>query len=503
MPQAVHIDSSAWTLEQQREYIKVTQEIIRYLRDDTIYYFTPNPGQQRFFHPEQDHFPRFRVAHAGNRGGKSECGILEDWAFAHGERPWDGTKTPLPVPNRGRIITESYDVIRKNIEPKIKALWPKESILEKKKGQAGHLAIVKFRNGSWIDILSYEQLSEKHESVDLDFVHFDEPPPHAHYIANIRGLVDRGGYWWMTATPIKEPWVIDSVVAKCGKDPNYHLTEWSTYDNVGYGLSEKNIDTFKATLDPSEVQARIYGKPLSLQGAVYPEFKDHYWIPGESIQGEAGGHLIKPFVIPANWPRFFGCDPHDRSPTHGIWLAVNEENEAFVYDEIQLPIMTVKDMADSIKTRETEHRDPYKGQIYRIIDPAAARKNNVLEVGSNIKDQFLENGMYFYSATNELDAGHKKVREYLKFEKTRNGIAPKLFIFDTCGEFRHSLRRYIWDSWSSPKEAQKKDPKQKPREQFKHFPDTLRYLLMANPRYMEPRNYQKRKHVANNFTTGY
>jgi phage terminase large subunit-like protein len=446
------------------------------------------------------------VAHAGNRGGKSECGILEDWAFAHGERPWDGTKTPLPVPNRGRIITESYDVIRKNIEPKIKALWPKESILEKKKGQSGHLAIVKFRNGSWVDILSYEQISDKHEGVDLDWIHFDEPPPRAHYIANVRGLVDRGGYWWMTATPIKEPYVVDEIVAKCGdpKFPNYHLTEWSTYENVNYGLHEKDVEEYKATLDPGEIQARIYGKPLSLQGAVYPEFRDHLWIPGEKDIDESGGHIIKPFVIPSAWPRYFGCDPHDRSPTHGLWIAVNEENEAFVYDEIQLPIMTVKDMADTIKLRETEHKDPYKGgQIYRIIDPAAARKNNVLAVGSNIKDQFLENGMYFYSATNELDAGHKKVREYLKFEETRNGMAPRMFIFDTCTGFRHAMKRYIWDEFSSHKEAQKRDPKNKPREKYKHWPDCVRYLLMANPRYIAPRDHKKKKHVSNCRTTGY
>lgn len=486
-----------------REVIRCLRGVKNWIETSSIYMFTPHPKQKLFFHPDTEQFPRFRVAHAGNRGGKSECGIIEDWAFAHGERPFDGSKTPLPVPNRGRIMTESYDLIKKNIERKIKSLWPKESIAEMKKGQQGQLQYVRFKNGSWVDFMSYEQDSGKTEGVDIDWLHMDEPPPRAHYIANIRGLVDRGGYWWMTSTPVKEPWVVDEIIEKCGKDPDYYLVEWSTYDNVGYGLTEKAVDTFKKTLSEAEITSRIYGKPISLQGLVYPEFRDHYWIPHQEDVKEAGGHIIKPFAIPASWPRFLGCDPHDRKPTHLVWFAVSDKDQIFIYDELKLPTMTVSKMADAIKSREASHINPADRNIYRVIDPASARRNNVLEVGSNIRDEFLRNQLYFYPAVNDIDAGHKKVREAFEFGMTMDGQKPRMLIFDTCTDVRYAFRRYLWAEWSSPKEAQSRDPKQKPRETQKDFPDCVRYVLMTNPRYFEPRKSQRKGYVPDNPRTGF
>jgi hypothetical protein len=37
------------------------------------------------------------------------------------------------------------------------------------------------------------------ESSDWDFLHIDEPCPRDMYVANARGLIDRGGSDWFTA----------------------------------------------------------------------------------------------------------------------------------------------------------------------------------------------------------------------------------------------------------------------------------------------------------------
>ena len=499
------LDLGNMTLEQAQRLHKALIDYRDFIRDGKIYYFNPHPKQQLFFHPDRDEFPRFRVFLGGNRTGKTECGVLEAFAFAMGERPWDGTKTPVPVPNRGRICATSYlDGLKKVIEPKIRMLWPKTAIKNIKKGQVGNIAEITLSNGSVIDFLSYDQESLKHEGADLDWVLFDEPPTREHFIANVRGLVDRGGYCWLTLTPLKEAWILDEIVnkAKAG-DPNYFYVQASMYDNISFGLHQKSVKEFEAQLTEEERAVRIHGEFLALQGLVYKEWKDHYWVPNAESKEEAGGHIVKPFTIPAHWPRIMSMDPHDRTPSHVIWIAINEKSEAVIYDELLIPPIDAKRMAATIKERESHHREVTNRSIVRFIDPAAARRANTLEVGANLRDELMKNGLYCYPAMNDIDAGHKAVREYLEITETSRGWKPKLFVFDTCTGVRRAMNRYLWDDWASPKEAQKKDAKNKPREKDKHFPDTIRYALNTFPQYYEPRKKGKGGLPINSEVTGY
>jgi hypothetical protein len=344
----------------------------------------------------------------------------------------------------------------------------------------------------------------KHESVDIDFLWVDEPIPREHWLANTRGLVDRGGHAIITMTPLTEPWLLDEVIGKAKNgDPGFYVVQASMYDNEGYGLTKKNIERFESSLTEEERMVRIHGEWLALQGLVYKEYRDHYWVGGKDSAAEAGGHLIRPFEIPVDWPRWNGCDPHERVPSHFLWLTASPKGDVFIYDEAQLGGMTVPEMSAAVKEREENHKTPSPRQIMRIIDPASSRKSNILEVGVNMRDEFMRCGLYFYAGANEMDAGHKKVREYLKFEKTVSGYKPRLFVFDTCTGFRHAIQRYAWDEWASTKEGQNKAPKSKPRERWKHYLDVARYLLMSNPAYTAPRTAMKKRHVANSRTTGY
>lgn len=470
-----------------KELLTTVQGLKENIAKSGIYNFTPHKKQQLFLTPDRDVFPKIRVAQAGNRGGKTEIGMIEDWSFSQGERPFDGTKTPCQVPNRGRIVTTSFlDGIKKVIEPKIRQLWPEESIASKKIGQHGAVTEVVFKNGSMVDFLSYEQQSMKHEGADLDWIHFDEPPSREHYIANTRGLVDRGGYAWFTMTPLSEPWILDEIINKAMKnDPDHYFVQWSIYDNIGFGLTAKNVKAFENTLTEDEKAVRLYGNWLVLQGLVYKEWKDHYY---------PEGHVIKSFPIPEHWPRYVGVDPHDRTPTHVVWAAVDERQNVFFYDELILANMTIKDMAEAIKEREAQQDEPInpqKTRVMRLIDPAAARKTNIMELGDNIKDQFLKHGLFHYSAINDLAAGHKQVRSFLKFEETNVGASrPRMFMFDTLKATRHSFNRYIYDEWVGPS-RDKKELREKPRDKDKHGVDVCRYILMSNPRYFE---HLKRKH---------
>ena len=493
-------------LEVAKGAIDALSALSGWLKSNIYNYFLPHPKQQLFFHPEREKFPRFRVFQGGNRSGKTEAGCLEALAFALGYRPWDGTKTPIPAPNKGRVIGSSYlDGLKKVVEPKIAGLWPEGIIAKKKVGQQGAIIELTLQNGSTIDFLSCEQESDKHEGADRDWIWVDEPLPRDHWIANTRGLVDRGGYAWMTLTPLSEAWILDEVIVKAkAGDPDFYYIQASMYDNVGYGLTEAMVKQFESTLTEEERLVRIHGEFLALQGLVYKELRDHYWKSKQTDVREAGGHIVEPFTIPPEWMRYVGIDPHDRAPTHIVWMAMSENDELFIYDEAALEGMTIKEIADEIKDRENNKHPTTKRSPMRFVDPAAARKSNTIEIGTNIRDALMREGIYCYQAVNDLDAGHKAVRNFLRFEETSSsGFKPRLMIFDTCTGVRHAMQRYTWAEWASAKERQSNAPKPKPTEKFKHYPDCIRYVCVSNPHWYAHSDKKAKKQEPLNKRTGY
>jgi len=488
-------DASTLNVTELHELCKTLESVKDIVVNNKAYYFDPHAKQTLFFHPDRDHFPRFRAFQGGNRTGKTESGCLEACAFALGERPWDGTKVPIKPPNRGRIVGTSYlDGIKKVIQPKIKNLWPADAIESTKMGQQGSWVEIKMKNGSVIDLLSMEQEHMKHEGADLDWVWFDEPPPREHWIANIRGLVDRGGYAWLTMTPLSEPWILDEIILKATQDKDYFFVQASMYDNVGYGLTLPEVKAYENALTEDEIQVRVHGEWLVLQGLIYKEYRDHYF---------PEGHLVKPFPIKSHWPRWFGIDPHDRTPTFGLWMAADEKSDVYVFDEIEMGNMTIPEMADAIKKREENHTKRANALPMRLIDPASNHKSNTAKVGDSIWKMFKRNGIYCRHANNDIAAGHKRVRDFLRFNKSiTEQDRPRIFFFDTLRMLRHSFTRYVWDEWKGS-DKDNKYPKNKPRDRDKHPMDALRYALMANPHYVDVGRSKSKGYKPVNERTGY
>ena len=170
--------------------------------------------------------------------------------------------------------------------PKFHDWLPKRYIKQIKKNAQGVETFWTTDNDSTIEFMSYEQDSEKYEGWDGDVVWFDEPPRYAIYIACWRGMTDRGGKMFFTMTPLKEPWIKEKVWDK-RKHANSLVDGFifSTYDNIGYGLTKKNVQQYENELTNDEKTARIHGQFLHLSGRVYKEFQ--YEV-----------HACEPFKIP-------------------------------------------------------------------------------------------------------------------------------------------------------------------------------------------------------------
>jgi len=434
-------------------------EIKRRHTENRIAYYHPHRLQERF-HKSQ---ATIRIFLGGNGSGKSTAGAAEaSWAST-GKHPYLQYRTP----SRGRIATTSFDKIEQVIIPQLEAWIPKRAVEDRKKNNLGIYTKWWLKNGTYFDILSYQQDVEEYEGVDLDWFWADEPIPKDRYQATIARF-RRVGRIWMTLTPLTEPWILDDLVNQAdGKYIDIMKADImdNCLENGGY-LTKDAIDLMLKGYDEDEIEARAHGNFIFLQGLIYKSF-------------DRAIHVIEPFEIPKDWTTKCVVDPHDRRPFAISWQAISPAGDVFIYDEWpeedfhkkKSCDLTIEDYAKLIKVKEGNH-----DILKRLIDPNFGNTINV-HTKSTVKEDFESLGIDFYDANNDIQSGHLKVKEYLKYDKTKpisNTNKPKLFIFDTCKNHIYGLTHYVWDEFKD----RSKDPKQKPKDMAKDFPDCIRYGLM-------------------------
>lgn len=122
----------------------------------------------------------------------------------------------------------------------------------------------------------------------------------------------------------------------------------------------------------------------------------------------------------------------------------------------------------------------------RIIDRHFAEVTHLTGMTrKTLRDELREVGLEYkpsYTASEEMETGIIKVREYLDFNADfpiSNTNKPRLFINPTCKNTIKSFQRWARDSKTG-----------KVNDEYKDFMDCVRYLVMANPQIEEPIPYQ-------------
>ena len=415
---------------------------------------------QEKFHKSQ---ATIRLFLGGNGSGKSTSGATETSWAATGDHPY----LKYPLPSRGRIATTSFDKIDQVIIPQLNAWIPKREIANRKKNNLGIYTRWWLKNGTYFDILSYQQDVEEYEGVDLDWCWFDEPVPKDRYQATIARF-RKVGRIWLTLTPLTEPWILDELVDRADGEYIDTMTADIMDNCVEHGgdLSKEAIDLMLKGYDEDEKEARAPGRLIFLQGLIYKSF-------------DRDVHVVEPFDIPEDWIRKCIVDPHDRKPFAIGWQAISPTGDIYVYDEWpdyefhkrKSCDLTIKEYADIIKIKED---DQFISK--RIIDPNFGNAINV-HTKTTIKQDLEKYGLEFDDANDDIQSGHLKVKEYLKYDKIEplsNTNKPKLYFFKTCFNHIYGMTHYIWDEFID----KSRDVKQKPKDMSKDFPDLVRYGAM-------------------------
>lgn len=408
-----------------------------------------------------------RYIAAANAFGKSCFAVNEVLARAKGYNPWLEKHTPVPA----RIIVGLDQPI------KVETVWlaelskwqnMKELSLEKR-GKPYVSAIV-FPNGSEVLFTFAESEPMVWESLEADFLVFDEPPPRNMFVALMRSLRKKQGdpKCIIIGTPITMPWLRVELYEPWvkGERPEMDFFRGTSAQNAS-NLGEDYIENFSKFLTDKEKRIRLSGEFFDLDDLALASVFDRvaHIIPSDS------------FRWPPNWPVVVAIDVAMAKPHVALMLGVTKDEQFIVLKELSSKT-TAPDFAVKLKEFMAG---------YRITDIVVDSLGSSELSGGDGRLSFIaslqKNGIQCRATTYaEKDDGAwlSMIREVLHVPAEPDNFGkkePKLKILDSC-------RRLISDietvSWQRVKHG---DDQLKPKLDIskKDALSCLKYALAAQP----------------------
>ena len=220
-------------------------------------------------------------------------------------------------------------------------------------------------------------------------------------------------------------------------------------------------------------RALLNGDWDSFEGQVFTEFKNdpaHY-------ADRLWTHVIEPFPIPLDWPRYMSFDHGYTKPFSVGWWAIDPQGRAYRYREWYgcKPrqantglMLTPQQIADGIIARQ---QDEMNNNVYidAIADPAIFDKSR----GDSVADQMAPHppkpGIMFRKGDHTRMAGLMQVHERLRFDPDGK---PMMYVFNTCQDFIRTIPTLPY-SQTKPEDVD--------TDAEDHVLDETRYFCMSRP----------------------
>lgn len=430
--------------------------------------YKPHKGQQEFHESNK----KIRAIITGNRWGKTTASVMEAVKISLGIHP---TKR-IPIPNRGKMYAESYSSIMETIYMKIEEWVPKKFLDSRKpfnKNQFGQITRINFYNGSFIQLGTYDQQESKSESSNWHYVGFDEPPPRALYVANLRGCVDFGGLMWFSMTPLKEAWIHDDIYEPGlkGTKPYIQIFQGNSHDNPY--LPRESLDLFVSELTEDEKEVRIAGKFCRLLGTVIDTYD-----PFVSD--------IDPFPLDDKYVIYEGIDPHPRKANSALWKAIDADGFRFVVAELSCDSGIFEFGKQIAAMRRALSKDG-ASVIQSVADNSLNQKDMMFKI--NQRDELCRalraEGESLLPAMAQkrdwIGPGIQKLRDLYRsvYHPKLDKKLPMEYLFESCvPRYKWELTHYQW-----PKEPL---DQAKPVAKHNEFIDCNRYIESLAPYYETP-----------------
>lgn len=356
-------------------------------------------------------------------------------------------------------------------------------------------------NGSFTQIMSYEQESSDVKVGSFHFIGEDEIPPEHFHRQNRTRIMETHGQLWTAATPpddrgtsLSSAWFYDQVYVPgiTRADPEIFAVQLRTDRNRL--LLAQDIEWLAKGMTSDQKDAQLTGVFLHLSGRVFPEFADlpRTWcfkcdtevhaIDGQCQQCAGDDldpycHVIDNEPLPTTWPRCFYGDPHPRRPLAGIWVAVSPNDDWYVEHEIDVdPYGGPMTVRQAIEDYEARH-DLRGSLIWRKLDSQMTKQHNEFAgqdwtIGKALRDV----GFEFMDANVSKETGYAILRDAMRCTPwTRK---PRLRVMRRCQKVIHQMTHYAWAEHTI--RAIGRAEREIEQEKNSDFPAALRFMANDN-----------------------
>jgi len=246
-------------------------------------------------------------------------------------------------------------------------------------------------------------------------------------------------------------------------EPDYWCGQYGVWDNPHH--PKEDIEQARRTMNKLEFDEQYGGQFVSFSGKVYKDFS-------------RATHVVEPFEIPKEWPRWRCMDFGYEDPFACLWVASDKDGRLYVYREhyVRRQILSWH----TAKIREESGDELYD---YSVIDPSAKGKR--VETGASILTLMAEQGLSCMAGHNDLQAGVFRMMEWLRVDVTTG--KPGLVVMANC---TNTIKEFEQYSWKPPKDG--KNAHVEPEDAHCHSLDALRYLIMSRPRRFTEREQPSR-----------
>jgi hypothetical protein len=181
------------------------------------------------------------------------------------------------------------------------------------------------------------------------------------------------------------------------------------------------VEDFKATLlgKPTHIQqALLYGNWYITEGAFYSSVWNNNL------------HVIKPFAIPSDWPKWRTMDWGFKQPGCVHWWAMDPDENIYCIRELTFQEKEDKDVAEEVKTVEKQLK-VWGDDGSRLTGPADTQLWEQRGDSALSKAQVFANKGVPWTKANKKSREHNAERFYNRLRDKRGGV-PGIMFFNTC-----------------------------------------------------------------------
>ena len=426
--------------------------------------YTPQPKQSK----AHGLTAKYRGFCGGWGNGKTSWGCAETFIRLH---EYPGTRAIVARKTRPELKSTTWDMLL-NGDKGHPTSWhgiPRQMIANINRSDL----VIEFHNGSIIYGLPLDDPA-KLENYNLGFFWIDqaeeiEEDIFLKFHGRLRQLVGpREGI--LTFNPNGHNWLWKRFI-----DPNrpirwaknYKCVEATTFDN--FSLPADYLDQFEGLPD-AWIQRYVWGSHEVFVGQIFTD-----WDPDI--------HVIQPFRIPEDWPRYHCIDPGMRHEGAHVWMALDYHGNKYYYREILRSDQPVSWWVEQMFAQEAndDWGGPYEQVARRLIGPEALQRAQT--DGRSVLDLYEDFGIYPELADKAPAARISTITSHLRprtdHRNPFNGTtpAPQLYIFSDCEKLIEYLPQYRWKP--QRQNFTEEEPPEKPRKKDDHNIDCLGHILLA------------------------